>query len=55
MTTLPLPENGVIQGLIPIIILCVGFLRRRTLYTITDLATVGAFAGVISLGHGSIG
>ncbi|MCG9666410.1 MULTISPECIES: DMT family transporter [Vibrio] len=43
-------ENGVIQGLIPIIILCVGFLRHGERFTVLQVvAAVGAFAGVAIL------
>lgn len=43
-------ENGVIQGLIPIIILCVGFLRHGERFTVLQIvAAVGAFAGVAIL------
>jgi drug/metabolite transporter (DMT)-like permease len=43
-------ENGVIQGLIPIIILCVGFLRHGERFTpLQILAAVGAFVGVAIL------
>lgn len=43
-------ENGVIQGLIPIIILCVGFLRHGERFTpLQVLAAIGAFIGVAIL------
>lgn len=43
-------ENGVIQGLIPIIILLVGFLRHGARFTFLQiLAALGAFVGVVIL------
>jgi drug/metabolite transporter (DMT)-like permease len=43
-------ENGVIQGLIPILILTVGFFRHNARFTVLQmLAAVGAFIGVAIL------
>ncbi len=43
-------ENGVIQGLIPILILTVGFFRHNARFTMLQmLAAVGAFVGVAIL------
>lgn len=43
-------ENGVIQGLIPILILSVGFLRHNARFTVMQIgAALGAFAGVAIL------
>jgi len=43
-------ENGVIQGLIPILILTVGFFRHNARFTVLQmLAAVGAFVGVAIL------
>lgn len=43
-------ENGVIQGLIPILILIVGFFRHNARFTMLQiLAAVGAFVGVAIL------
>lgn len=43
-------ENGVIQGLIPILILAVGFFRHNARFTILQmLSAVGAFIGVAIL------
>jgi drug/metabolite transporter (DMT)-like permease len=43
-------ENGVIQGLIPIIILMVGFSRHNARFTLLQIgAALGAFAGVAIL------
>lgn len=43
-------ENGVIQGLIPIIILTVGFFRHNARFTMLQiLSALGAFAGVAIL------
>ncbi|MCL1039504.1 DMT family transporter [Shewanella submarina] len=43
-------ENGVIQGLIPILILCVGFLRHGERFTVMQMmCALGAFLGVAIL------